>query len=137
MSQASTTIRAEPKPLTYQPAPPISRRIDWTAVIQSAALYLVLIGLAVLCLVPFLWLICASFKRQEDLFGYAFLPWDHLEALTLQNFRSLFTRIPFPRWLFNSLFLASSRRCWSLLLAALADSRWPSIGLLVARFSCW
>ena len=27
---------------------------------------------------PFLWLICATFKRQKDIFTYAFLPWDHL-----------------------------------------------------------
>src|SRR5690349_17141176 len=81
-----------------QPMQNSSAKLD-----RSIWLHLLLVVLAVICLIPFFWLICASFKKQEDLFSSSFLPWHHLNALTLENIRTLFTRIPFPRWLFNSL----------------------------------
>jgi ABC-type glycerol-3-phosphate transport system permease component len=68
-----------------------------------------LIGLAFLALVPFIWLICACFKQQRDIFGCAFLPWGHLADLTVVNFRVLFAREPVSRWLFNSLFLSCTQ----------------------------
>jgi ABC-type glycerol-3-phosphate transport system permease component len=66
-----------------------------------------LAALAFVVVVPFLWLACAAFKRQEDIFSSAFLPWDRLGDLTLDNFRVLFTHEPFARWMLNSLFLSS------------------------------
>lgn len=72
------------------------------------ALHLVLVAGAMLALTPFLWLICATFKTGDDLFAYVFIPWDNLGRLTLQNYRTLFTREPFARWMFNSLFLSST-----------------------------
>lgn len=83
------------------------------------AIHVLLLGLAVLCLIPFFWLICASFKQQDDLFSSAFLPWGRLKDLTLDNFRTLFTRIPFARWLFNSLFLASTQTVVVVTLSSL------------------
>jgi ABC-type glycerol-3-phosphate transport system permease component len=67
----------------------------------------VIIGaLAILSLVPFLWLICATFKNNDDFFKYAFLPWDHLDHMTLANYNWLLVKEPFITWLFNSLFLS-------------------------------
>jgi ABC-type glycerol-3-phosphate transport system permease component len=66
-----------------------------------------LAALAFVVVVPFLWLACAAFKRQEDIFASAFIPWDRPGDLTLDNFRVLFTREPFARWMLNSLFLSS------------------------------
>jgi ABC-type glycerol-3-phosphate transport system permease component len=72
----------------------------------STGLHLGLIGAASLSLVPFVWLVCASFKGPKEIFEYAFLPWDRLEMLTLDNFRMLFHNEPFARWLVNSFFLS-------------------------------
>ncbi|MGE5609224.1 MAG: carbohydrate ABC transporter permease [Bacillota bacterium] len=77
--------------------------------IASLIVHSGLVIAALLALVPFLWLLCATLKRGEDLFSYAFLPWDHLDRLTLQNFKDLFTKQPFGTWLLNSLFLASTQ----------------------------
>jgi ABC-type glycerol-3-phosphate transport system permease component len=74
----------------------------------SVALHAVLIGLALLSLIPFFWLLCATVKQPADFFGHTFLPWDRLENLTLDNYRQLFAREPFWRWMANSIFLASA-----------------------------
>jgi ABC-type glycerol-3-phosphate transport system permease component len=73
----------------------------------SLLVHALLILGALLTLVPFAWLICAAFKPQEQIFATAFLPWGNLRALTLDNFRRLFTTLPFGRWLLNSIFLTS------------------------------
>ena len=85
----------------------------------SFLLHLSLGTVAVLVLVPFLWLIGATFKTQADLFDSVFLPWGHLDRLTLDNLRVLFTREPFARWLLNSLFLASASTAVVVLLSSL------------------
>ncbi len=70
-------------------------------------LHLVLAVLAFGVLAPFLWMLCASFKERHDVMEHAFLPWAHLDRLTLGNFRTLFHAVPFGRWLINSLFVSS------------------------------
>lgn len=70
-------------------------------------LHAVLSALAWLVLVPFLWMACAAFKRQQDIFAVPFLPWSRLHDLTLDNFRVLFSHEPFARWMVNSLFVSS------------------------------
>ncbi len=75
--------------------------------LKSVLIHLVLTAIALLAMTPFAWLICASFKRQEDIFASAFLPWQHMRSLTLDNFKQLFSTTSFVDWLTNSLFLAS------------------------------
>jgi ABC-type glycerol-3-phosphate transport system permease component len=79
----------------------------------------VLAALAALVLLPFLWLACAAFKQQKDMFSSALLPWTHLEDLTLDNFRTLFAREPFARWMLNSLFLSSLQTVLVVTLSSL------------------
>src|SRR5690349_10586045 len=87
--------------------------------IGSALLHLILVPLALFTMIPFFWLICASFKQSKDIFRTAFLPWDDLGALTLGNIKALFQTIPFARWLFNSLFLASMQTVLVVTLSSL------------------
>ena len=86
---------------------------------RTLVLHLLLALCATIFLLPFLWLLCASVKRTDDLFAYAFLPWDHLNRLTLDNFRALFDRQPFGRWLVNSVFLASTQTVLTVTLSSL------------------
>jgi len=76
--------------------------------LSSILIHAVLIVMAAINLTPIFWLTCAAFKRSDDSFAYAFLPWRHLERLTLDNFRQLFDMEPFGKWLINSIFLASA-----------------------------
>ena len=87
--------------------------------LRSLLLHAVLALAAFGVLVPFLWLACAAFKQQKDMFTSAFLPWDDLGDLTLDNFRVLFTREPFAQWLLNSLFLSSLQTALVVTLSSL------------------
>jgi ABC-type glycerol-3-phosphate transport system permease component len=73
---------------------------------RRLAIHLLLIGLAGVAVLPFVWLICASIKTPADLLGSTLLPWGHLDHLTLDNFRMLRDQ-PFARWVVNSIFLSS------------------------------
>jgi ABC-type glycerol-3-phosphate transport system permease component len=85
----------------------------------TVLVHAILVACAFVMLVPFAWLICSSFKQQRDIFAWAFLPWSDLRSLTLANFKRLFTLIPFDRWLFNSLFLASAQTVLIVTLSSL------------------
>ena len=95
-----------------------------------------LFGLALGALTPFLWLLCACFKRGEDIFASAFLPWGHLHDLTLDNFRILFTEEPFARWLLNSAFVTSAYTVLVVTLSSLGALPWRSTSLPGSAFSC-
>jgi len=88
-------------------------------------IYVALGFFALLTLIPFLWMICAAVKSKEDFFTSQFLPrgdgflgvaWDHL---TLHQFRRLFTELPVPRALLNSIFLASVGSILATLFSAM------------------
>jgi len=83
-------------------------------VVKSAVVHVVVAFFAALTLIPFVWLLCAAFKSREVFFSANFIPrgnglfgfaWD---KLTLDNFRRLFTELPFLRYMFNTFFLAST-----------------------------
>jgi ABC-type glycerol-3-phosphate transport system permease component len=86
---------------------------------RTVLLHVVLAAFAFVVLVPFLWLACAAFKPQQDIFTVPFLPWRRLGDLTLDNFRILFTREPFGRWMLNSLFLSSAQTVLVVTLSSL------------------
>ena len=91
----------------------------------TLVIYVALGFFALLTLIPFLWMICAAVKSKEDFFTSQFLPrgdgflgvaWDHL---TLHQFRRLFTELPVPRALLNSIFLASVGSILATLFSAM------------------
>jgi ABC-type glycerol-3-phosphate transport system permease component len=84
---------------------PRSHRLRNTT--SALLLHLILYALAACALAPFVWVVCACFKTQDNLFRHTFLPWGHLGDLTLANFRELFASEPFARWMLNSIFVAS------------------------------
>src|SRR5262245_58681025 len=109
-------LKAAHNPVDYRT--PSERRaiaLPGGSIVTHAALCVA----ATISLAPFLWLLCASVKRGEDLFTYTFLPWRHLNTLTLDNFRSLFTRQAFGNWLLNSIFIASTQTAVVVTLSSL------------------
>jgi len=85
-----------------------------TLLIHAALIIFALVSLG-----PLVWLVCATLKRGDDLFTYAFLPWDRLQNLSLQNFRDLFAKESFGRWVVNSIFLASTHTAVVVTLSSL------------------
>lgn len=101
---------------------PLRSRRPW-------ALQVTLVVLAIVWLLPFVWMVCASIKPQAEFFRSLFLPWGDLGALTLSHFRALLGERPFLTWLLNSLFLASAQTVVVVLLSSLAG-----FALAVYRF---
>ena len=87
--------------------------------VRVLCLHALLCGVAALVLLPFLWLTCAAFKQQKDIFTTPLLPWTRPGDLTLDNFRVLFSREPFARWMINSLFLSSLQTVLVVTLSSL------------------
>ncbi len=94
--------------------------------LRQAVIYLPLVTSAVLILLPFVYLTCASVKTRDDFFSALFLPagegsfgvaWDRL---TLANFARLFEDMHFAGNLLNSFFMASVTSVFATLFCAMA-----------------
>ncbi len=68
-------------------------------------LYLALVVSAVIMLVPFYWMVSTSLKLEADVFAYPaeWIP----QPATLRHYVEVWTRLPFAKFLFNSLFVAA------------------------------
>jgi ABC-type glycerol-3-phosphate transport system permease component len=100
----------------------------------SPLTYIALLAAAAITAVPFVWLICASFKTNEDFFSSTFLP--HGEGgrgigwsrLTWDNFRRLLEDGMMGRALLNSVFLSSVTSLIATLFCAMG-------GYALAKFA--
>lgn len=91
------------------------RQIRWS----TPVLYLLLIGYAVLTIVPFVWALSASFKSLAEIAagGIHLIP----KELTLENYRTIFVQEPlFGRWLLNSAIVAFCITLLNLLFNSMA-----------------
>jgi ABC-type glycerol-3-phosphate transport system permease component len=118
----------------FVPRRRLSRRVVSAA--STALLHVILYGLAFCAVMPFLFMLCACFKTQEDIFRYPLVPWGHLDDLTLANFRALFATKPFARWMVNSIFVTSTYTASVVTLSslggfALAKYKFPGKRLLM------
>ncbi len=104
-------------PVTWasRPCPASTKRHGRDA---RVTVFLVVSVAAVVFMLPFIWLVCAAFKRGDDLFATPFLP-HGLSRLTLSNFRELFAQQAFGSWLLNSIFIASSTTVLVVALSSL------------------
>ncbi|MEO0228907.1 MAG: carbohydrate ABC transporter permease [candidate division WOR-3 bacterium] len=89
------------------------KQIFWRAII-----YLVLIALAILSLLPFYWMITTSFKTPAE--SIAIPPTLFPEKLTLNAYKTVLTKIAFPRYMYISFITSVLTILGSLLTAILA-----------------
>ena len=114
---------------------PLSRKLAWRYARLAA---LLVVGTVIM--LPFVWLVCASFKDKAVLNEYSFLPPPAKisgETINFDNFRTLFADtqtvqgpVSFWRYALNSLFLAGAGTFISLVFGsmggyALAKYRFP------------
>jgi multiple sugar transport system permease protein len=67
----------------------------------------VFVGLMVICFLtvfPLIWMVSSAFKPGPDVYSLSLIP----ESPTLDNFRYVFTELPFPRYMFNSFFVSAT-----------------------------
>lgn len=133
----STSNNPIDQPIAPIPPAPVSREaapVARESRAVTAAMHVVLIALALLSLWPFLWLVCATFKINEDMFRFPFLPHGPADAsteatlaklqtrwgrLTLDNYVLLFRTRPFAAWLINSVFLSCAHTVAVVTLSSL------------------
>lgn len=87
--------------------------------IGKALLYGILIVYAVITVIPFLWALSSSFKNLDEIVSGAinFIP----KQFTLNNYKEIFVQQElFPRWLFNSVFIATSVTLLNMIFNSMA-----------------
>ncbi|WP_409291263.1 carbohydrate ABC transporter permease [Peribacillus sp. SCS-37] len=95
--------------------------------IGKILIYAILVLYAVTTVVPFLWALSSSFKTLQEIVsgGLNFIP----KNWTLNNYKTIFIEEElFPRWMFNSLFIAVCTTLLNLLFNSMA-------GYALARLS--
>jgi ABC-type glycerol-3-phosphate transport system permease component len=80
-------------------------------------LYLVLIGISIFMIVPFIWMLSTSFKLPEDVFGFP--PVLFSPRSTLVNYQFLFEKKNLLLIVWNTFFVAASSALLSLLFCSL------------------
>jgi multiple sugar transport system permease protein len=79
----------------------------------------VFVALVVICLLtvfPLIWMVSSAFKPGEDVYSLAIIP----ESPTLDNFRYVFTEVPFFRYMFNSFFVSATVTLIALVFHSMA-----------------
>jgi ABC-type glycerol-3-phosphate transport system permease component len=73
---------------------------------KEILLYAILIALTLIFIGPFFTSFSLSFQEPGNVFKWPikFLP----DKVTFQNYKDIWTVVPFPRWLINSTFVATS-----------------------------
>jgi multiple sugar transport system permease protein len=79
--------------------------------------YIVVSAGAVIMVVPFLWMLSTAFKGGSH---FSYPPTWIPDPITLDNFRKVWTVVPFGRYLFNSLFIAVCVTAGEVLTSSLA-----------------
>lgn len=102
-----------------------------TEVVRRLVLYALLVGVALLFFVPFLWSLATSFKTIPDSVGIGLIP----HPWTTQAWREIWSQYDFKLFIRNSLFLAVVVTACNIFLAGLggyafARLRFPGRNLL-------
>jgi multiple sugar transport system permease protein len=82
----------------------------------APAIFVALVVICVLTIFPLIWMVSSALKPGEDVYSLAIIP----EAPTLDNFRYVFTELPFPRYMFNSFFVSATVTAIALLFHSMA-----------------
>ena len=70
----------------------------------TTGVYFALVVISLLTIFPLFWMVSSAFKTGTDVYSLSPLP----ERPTLDNFRYVFTQVPFLRYMLNSLFVSVS-----------------------------
>lgn len=86
--------------------------------LTTAALVMILAAISLLFMIPFLWMLSASFRTQGDLLGNPMALWP--QQFTLDNYVDVWQRIPFGRQLLNTTVFAGLVAVVSVTLDSMA-----------------
>lgn len=92
-----------------------NNKITLVKVIQKCILYSFILFLAVIVIVPVLWIFGASLNPGNSLYGSTMIP----ENPTFIHYYKLFTETDFPVWYFNTLKIATGNMLLSIVLTTI------------------
>ncbi|TVY04204.1 carbohydrate ABC transporter permease [Cohnella terricola] len=98
-------------------------------------LYIVAFSLAIICIVPILWMVVTSLKPEGSVIGEIgrrFLP-----PFTFENYQYIFESAPIVRWTMNSLFVSMVVPILSLINASLAAYALSKINFSYKKIVFW
>lgn len=73
-----------------------------SSILLDIVTYLALIGIAMIVILPIVWIILSSFQPGTTLYSSTFFP----DKLTFEHYKSLFTKTDYPIWYKNTLKIA-------------------------------
>jgi multiple sugar transport system permease protein len=114
---ASSALRPRGKTMTGS-APDAARAAQRRVTVERTLTHLVLITAAVACAAPFFYVIAASLKDQGALFHYPPV-WVQIPP-SLENYQRLLFGSGFPRWMLNTLVVATTVTTAKLFLDSMA-----------------
>ena len=79
-------------------------------------LFVALVAICLLTVFPLIWMVSSAFKPGEDVYSLSIIP----ESPTLDNFRYVFTEVPFLRYMFNSFFVSATVTLIALVFHSMA-----------------
>jgi len=86
--------------------------------LKSVLLHILIYGLALITIAPFLWMILTSVKDLGEIFSYPPTWWP--EEFHFENYKNAFEAAPFGRFYFNSLFVAITVTIGQLITCSMA-----------------
>lgn len=89
------------------------------AVVSKVIIYVVLIIIALAMIVPFLWMLSASIKSDREVFQMNPFVWIP-ETPKWSNYTNIWTKIPFGKFIENTVFLTVIVTCLQLLTSSFA-----------------
>lgn len=101
--------------------------------LKKIIIYGLLVTYGIITFIPFLWALSTSFKPLSEIVqgGISFIP----QNPTLDNYKTVFVQEPlFPRWLFNSVFIAFTVTAINLLLNSMAGYALARISFTGSKF---
>ncbi|HJC57945.1 MAG TPA: carbohydrate ABC transporter permease [Candidatus Eisenbergiella intestinipullorum] len=86
-------------------------------IFSKVLVYIILIGGAIICLIPFFWLVRSSFMKIEQIF---LLPPEWIpRPFTFENYIEAFTLLPFGRYFFNTILIVGSVMAGTLITSSI------------------
>ncbi len=83
-------------------APKRKKQKRFIDIVLNSLTYILLIGIAIIIILPIIWIILSSFQVGTTLYSSTFIP----EKLTYEHYISLFTKTDYPLWYKNTLKIA-------------------------------
>lgn len=112
------TTRSRRLPVTDETPAQAASSWRWRSRMRIGLTHALLIAIALLCAAPFFYVIAASFKDAGSLFQYPPV-WVQIPPY-FGNYRRLLVESDFPRWMLNTLFVASTVTAIKLFLDSMA-----------------